>query len=126
MAAEWIPVVIDVGIGGAAGAVDQVLQNQDDKRRRDAEAAGETLSVWKKYGTYFNYGVPVLAILGVAFNFLKGSWATRAVTAGSQLAGRKMTYQFTKATQATPWREYIPPTRQPAPQPPGGGSRLEF
>jgi hypothetical protein len=30
MAVEWVKVVADVGTGGAVGALDQILQNQDD------------------------------------------------------------------------------------------------
>ncbi len=114
MGVQWIAVATDVAVGGGAGAIDQVLQNQDEKRRREAEAAGTPLTVWKHFGTYYNYGVPILAILGVAFNFLKGDWATRAVVTGSQRAGRKVTYQMTKATQATPWRQYISPSPTPS------------
>lgn len=121
---EWTKVGLDVIVGAPVGVVDQVLQNQDEKRRREAEAAGTPFNIWKHFGTYYNYGVPVLAIVGVAMNFLKGDWGTRAVTAGFQLAGRKVTYQMTKATQAAPWHR-LPPNPSPA-APPGGGSRLEF
>jgi hypothetical protein len=121
MPADWMNTGIDVVVGGGAGAIDQVIQNQDETRRREDEAAGKEFSMWKAYGTYFNYGIPILAILGVAFDFLKGDWATRAVVAGSQLAGRKVTYTMTKATQSAPWRRYNPPgggVRPPVPQSP--------
>ena len=94
----WVKVGTDVAVGGGVGAVDQLLQNQDEKR---AAAAPEgKLAIMKQYGTYFNYGVPILSILGVAFGFLKGDWGTRAVVAGSQLAGRKITKQVTKTAPA--------------------------
>jgi len=91
---DWVKIGTDVAVGGAVGAVDQLIQNEDDKRA--AAAPNGKLSIVKQYGTYYNYGVPILSILGVAFGFLKGDWATRAVVAGSQLAGRKITSQVTK------------------------------
>jgi len=96
--ADWVKVGTDVAVGGGAGAVDQLLQNQDEKRA--AAAPNGKLAIMKQYGTYFNYGVPILSILGVAFGYLRGEWATRAVVAGSQLAGRKVTKQVTKKAPA--------------------------
>jgi hypothetical protein len=106
---DWMKVGGDIVVGAPVGVVDQIVQNQDEKRRRETEAAGTPFNFWKHYGTWYNYGVPVLTILGIAMNFLKGDWATRLMTAGSELAGRKVTYQMTKATQATPWQRYNPP-----------------
>jgi len=102
MPVEWVKVGTSVAIGGAAGAVDQLVQNQDEKREA---AKGEKLGIMTQYGTYYNYGIPILAILGTAFGFLKGDMATRLVTAGSQLAGRKITHQVTKKAPAawTAW-----------------------
>lgn len=99
--AEWMKVGTDVVVGGGAGAIDQLLQNQDNKRM--AEKPG--LSMMSQYGTYYNYGVPILAILGSAFGFLKGTWATRFIVAGSQLAGRKVALKVTKggAVSYTRW-----------------------
>lgn len=90
----WVKVGTDVAVGGAVGAIDQLVQNQDDKRI--AAAPNGKLGILKQYGTYYNYGVPLLAIMGVAFGFLRGDWATKAVVAGSQLAGRKVAKQVTK------------------------------
>lgn len=101
---EWVKVASNVAVGGGVGAVDQLVQNADKKREEERE---EKLPIMSQYGTYFNYGVPILAILGTAFGFLKGDWATRLVTAGSQLAGRKITHQITKKNEAvswTPWK----------------------
>lgn len=92
---EWMKVGMDVVTGGAVGVFDQVVQNQDDKRAA-ALPAGETLGVMRQFGTYYNYGVPLLAIVANAMGWLKGDWASRLTTAGSVLAGRKVTWQFTK------------------------------
>lgn len=95
MRTDWVKVGTDVVTGGAVGAVDQLVQNADDKR-------GE-VGMMARYGTYLNYGVPILGILGTAMGWLRGDWATRVVLCGSQLAGRKVTYRFTKAAPA-PWK----------------------
>jgi hypothetical protein len=55
-----------------------------------------------RFGTYFNYGVPILAILGTAMGWLKGDWATRITTAGSQLAGREATHAATIKARPIP------------------------
>ena len=106
MAVEWVKVGTDVVTSGAVGAVDQLVQNADDKRI----AAKPDLGMMAQYGTYLNYGVPIFSIVGVAMGWLKRDWATRAVLSGSQLAGRKVTRRFTKAAPA-PFR---PRARQPA------------
>jgi len=94
--AEWMKVGMDVVTGGAVGVVDQLLQNQDDKRAAEKLAAGTTLGMMGQYGTYYNYGLPLLAIVANAMGWVKGDWAARLTTAGSVLAGRKVTWQFTK------------------------------
>ena len=88
---DWMRVGTDVGVGGAVGVVDQLIQNRDTKKLIETPDA----SMWKQYGTYYNYGVPILAILATAFGYLRGDWATRSIVAGSQLAGRKATKQLT-------------------------------
>lgn len=99
--AEWVKIGADVLVGGGLGAVDQLIQNQDEKREAEK---GAKLPVLQRYGTYFNYGLPILAIIATALGHLKGDWATRLVTAGSMLAGRKATYQVAKKPAAwTPW-----------------------
>lgn len=111
MTVNWTPVAINVGVGGAAGVADQLAQNWDEKRLR----ATPTLGIWKEGGTYLNYVLPILAVLGLAFGFLSEPWATRAVLIGSQLAGRKATYRMTKAVQSAP---YMPaPNYRPLPSP---------
>jgi len=111
--AEWVKAVTDVGVGGGAGVVDQLLQNQDEKREAEATTAGKKFGIMSQYGTYYNYGVPILAIFATALGFLKGDWATRAVVAGSQLAGRKVTKQVTKP-KATAWTRWSPSREQEA------------
>ena len=130
MAVEWVKVVADVGTGGVVGAVDQVIQNQDDKRETAALASGQTLGAMKRYGTYFNYGVPILAILGTAMGWLKGAWATRLTTAGSQLAGREITHRLTKPKPAA-WNQWernrqLEAERAAAMAGAGGRAALEF
>jgi len=100
MPVEWVKVGIDVGVGGVAGVGDQMLQNWDNKR---AVEAGEKLAIMKQAGTYYNYGVPLAAVLLTAFGVLKGDMASRLVTAGAQLAGRKATDQITNRSTAAPW-----------------------
>lgn len=100
---EWVKVGTNVVVGGAAGAIDQVLQNQDQKRE---EEKGEKLAIMSQYGTYYNYGVPILAIIGAAFGFLKGDWATRLITAGSTLAGRKATWHITKRERVVAYTKW--------------------
>ena len=115
MAINWTPVAMNVGVGGGAGVADQLVQNWDEKRKRTDPALGR----WKEGGTYLNYGVPILAVLGLAFNFLREPWASRAILAGSQLAGRKATYTLTKAAQSAPYRpqpNYLPQGKSPVPQ----------
>lgn len=99
MRTDWVKVGTDVVTGGAIGAVDQVVQNADDKRG--------AIGLMSQYGTYLNYGVPILGILGTAMGWLRGDWATRIVLCGSQLAGRKVTHRFTKQAPA-PWRPRKP------------------
>lgn len=102
---EWVKVGTNVVVGGAVGAVDQLLQNWDEKREVEAVLAGKKLGVMAQYGTYYNYGIPILAIIGTAMGWLRGDWSTRLVTVGSALAGRKITSQVTKkeAASYTQW-----------------------
>jgi len=109
---EWTKVGVDFVVGGALGAGDQLLQNQDEKRGLEARAAG-TLAAGKKLpimgqiGTYYNYGLPIVAILATAMGWVKGDMATRLVTAGAQLAGRKGVHQMTTgANSPTPSAAY--------------------
>ncbi|MBA7684909.1 hypothetical protein ES703_93322 [subsurface metagenome] len=98
---EWMKVGADVIVGGGLGAVDQLVQNKDEQREAEA---GAKLPVMQRAGTYLNYGLPIVAIVATALGHLRGDWATRIVTAGSMLAGRKIVYQVGAKTAAwTPW-----------------------
>ena len=113
MALNWTPVITDVGVGGGAGVADQLVQNWDEKRKREDPA----LSRWKEGGTYLNYFAPALAVVSLGMGWLREPWASRSILAGAQLAGRKATYTMTKAAQSAPYRpvpNYQP--RSPAPQ----------
>jgi hypothetical protein len=101
---NWTDAGISLVSGGAAGAVDQMIQNRDAKYERTQAAAGAPISLWSEYGTWFNYGVPVLSLVGIGTGYLKGNWATRLATIGGELAGRKITYKATHAAQSAPWR----------------------
>ena len=116
---NWTKVATDVAVGGGAGVVDQLVQNADNKRI----VAKPTLGIMSQYGTYYNYGVPILSVLGVAFGFLRGEWATRGILAGSQLAGRKATSQITKTT-AVPYRNWSRERQKALPQ--VGGDRTQI
>jgi hypothetical protein len=98
--ADWKRVGIGGGVGAVAGVLDQVIQNADEKRGLDARAAGtlpadKKLSVWKQFGTYYDYGIPVASLLAIGMGWLKGDMAMTLATVGGQLAGRKLTHQFT-------------------------------
>lgn len=100
--ADWVKIGIDVGVGAGIGAADQFIQNWDEKREAEA---GVKLSTMKQAGTYFNYGFPIGVIIATAFGFLKGDMATRLVTVGAALAGRKGAWYMTKRRGVawTPW-----------------------
>lgn len=126
---EAINAGINMGLGGGLGVADQLLQNQDEKRRRDAEAAGQQFPWYKQFGTYLNFAAPAAAVVAAGFGVIKGTVADKAILAGAQLAGRKAAYKASKATQALPWRPYEPPNNgaPPPPPPPSHmGSTLEF
>jgi len=98
---EWMKVGADVIVGGGLGAVDQLVQNKDEQREAEA---GAKLPVFQRAGTYLNYGLPIAAIVATALGHLRGDRATRFVTAGSMLAGRKIVYQAgAKPAPWTPW-----------------------
>jgi len=110
---DWVKTGTDVVVGGAAGTIDQLLQNQDEKRESEK---GAKLGVMSQYGTYYGYGIPLFAILGSAFGILRGDWATRAIAVGSTLAGRKATFQITKKDRVVAYSRW----QRQSPNPKGG------
>ncbi|GAI05070.1 unnamed protein product, partial [marine sediment metagenome] len=55
---------------------------------------------YEEYGTYYNYGFPLVSILLAAFGIIRGDWETRLVTAGATLAGGKAYNQIKAAAPA--------------------------
>jgi hypothetical protein len=84
---DLMKVGTDLGIGAVAGVLDQVVANADANRGNP--------SMLKSYSTYLNYGVPILAVAGIATNMLRGDMAIRLATIGGQLAGRQITQKVT-------------------------------
>jgi len=138
---DWVKMGTGIVAGGAAGAVDQLVQNRDDKeedRRHKLVAtdpaylkATNKLPMMSRFGTYYNYGAPLVAVGAVALGALKGDMALMALTAGGQLAGRQLTHTVT--VKARPivagWRVIergAPAPPLPPPGGPGGGSHMEF
>lgn len=118
---NWTKVGTDLGVGAVAGVVDQLAQNSDEKRAMAERAAGKLaadkkMPLMKQYGTYINYGLPLLAVVAVATGMVReGEMTTRLLTAGGQLAGRKATHQFTTgSTSSTPSAAYTAWQRQAA------------
>jgi hypothetical protein len=88
---EWKKVGMDLGTGLVAGVADQGIAEYDAKRESDYEAAnpGKKLGMLKKFGTYLNYGLPLVSVILVGADKLRGDWATRATTVSGQLVGRQ-------------------------------------
>lgn len=144
MPTDWVKMGTGIVAGGAAGAVDQMVQNRDDKEedRRHKLATTvpgylkpeEKLPMTARFGTYYNFGVPLVAVGAVAMGALKGDTALMALTAGGQLAGRQLTHSMTVKARPvvagyTVWNRLGGAPAPPLPPPggaPGGGSRLEF
>jgi hypothetical protein len=118
--ADWKKIGMGVGIGAVAGAADQLIQNYDENRGMKARAAGTLaatakLPIMKQFGTYYNYGVPLLAVVATAMGWVKDDLALSLVTAGGQLAGRKVTHQLsTRSTSQTPSAAYTEWARREA------------
>ena len=117
--ANWRAVGMDMGTGAVFGVVDQVVKKMDTDRA--TKQAVPQIAWTKRYGTYFNYGVPILTIGAIAMNKLSGLWATRLAVVGGQLAGREVTNAVVNkmATNAGKAPVYYKPAPQyvPAPNP---------
>ncbi len=140
---DWVKMGTSIVAGGATGAVDQVVQNRDDKEedRRHKLATGapgylkpdEKLPMLSRFGTYYNYGVPLVAVGAVAMGALTGDTAVMALTAGGQLAGRQITHSMTVKARPpiSPYRVIgrgtpAPPLPPPGGYPAPGGGVFEF
>jgi len=93
MAVNWKEISVDMGYGAAAGVADQVVQRMDSKRATDK---GVPQLKWnQRWGTYFNYGVPLLAVIGVTSGMIRNPvTTTRLLTLSGELAGRQATMAF--------------------------------
>ncbi len=121
--ADWMKVGVDVVVGAGVGVIDKLVENWDTDRESKATAP---LTMMKKAQTYYDYGVPILAIVGVGAGFVRGDMATRLVTAGAQLAGRQVTKEVTKAKPAS-WMPWTKEEINPHPLNIGtGASGIEF
>jgi len=138
MPTDWVKLGTGGGAGLVAGFVDQSVQNRDDKEedRRHKLAATEPhflkpdakLPMTSRYGTYYNYGVPLVGVGAVAIGALKGDTALIALTVGGQLAGRELTHSMTVKPRPIVAGWQVRERGAPAPPlpPPGTGSRVEF
>jgi hypothetical protein len=128
---NWKKVGIDIGVGGVAGVVSQVLKSKDIDRLADYNAklaadgkpAAPQIPWTKRFSTYFSYGVPIASIGAVAANKLTGDWATRALTVGGVLAGGEgmRAYQNRSAIKGGKSPVYFNAARwSPSPQLPSG------
>ncbi len=142
-AVNWVKVGTSAMVGGAAGVIDELVQNQDNatedaQHKAGTLAANKKLPMFSQWGTYFNYGVPLAAVVGVAAGLLKDDLAIMGLTAGFQLAGRKGTHAVTAKVRPIPPAAWQVWERGPAKEnkglPPlsvnsgngGGGSSLDF
>lgn len=116
--AAWSKLGTDVVVGGVIGAADQLIENQDEKRGLEARAAGtlapdKKLPIMGRISTYYNYGVPLLALVASLMGWVRDDMETRFVTAGAQLAGRKVTHTMTTGPNSvTPSAAYSAWQRQ--------------
>lgn len=127
--ANMTKIGVDVLLGGSAGVLDQIVQNMDEKRALDARAAGKLaatakLAPMQQYGTYLNYGVPLLTVIASAMGWVRGDMETRLITAGAVLAGRKTAHTMTTGSKSstpsaayTAWRRTeLAPRSETVPQ----------
>ena len=127
---NWTKVAMDVGTGAGLGIADGLINDYDEKRATDQGVT--KLPIAKQASTYWDYGLPVLAVFLTAFKVLDGDWARRIITGASVMGARKGVEQVRKKTEeVVPWnrwqREYTPNLDRPAsPSHAKSGSTLEF
>lgn len=105
---NWTRVGGAVGIGMAGGALSQLAENADAKRQAERVAGGqEPLKLLEQVGTYVDFGLPLLGVLGVASGFIRSDMVNYSVlAAGGALAGKRATWMLTKEDT-----EFVPFTR---------------
>ena len=121
MRADWMKLATNVGFGAAVGAVDQYVQSKDDDRAAARAAqlpAADELDLLSQYGTYLNYGVPILAILADVMGWLPQNWEEKVLVASGQLAGRRLAFRYTEEKYQAGYPNY---TAARAYMPAGGG-----
>jgi hypothetical protein len=114
--ADWMKLGVNVGFGAAVGAVDQYVQSKDTDRAlaRSKETGGAKLDLMSQYGTYLNYGVPLVAILADVMGWLPKNWEEKILVASGQLAGRHLAFRYTEEKYQTGYpnfsavRAYMP------------------
>jgi len=93
---DWMKMATNVGFGAAVGAVDQYVQTKDNDRAMERSKATDELDLMSQYGTYLNYGVPILAILADVMGWLPKNWEEKILVASGQLAGRRLAFRYTE------------------------------
>ncbi len=92
----------NVVIGGIAGVADNMAQTYDEKRALEYAAAnpGKSLSFWRQFGTYLNFGLPIAGVVAANFVRMSDENLARISLVGGQLAGRKLAHRYWKVTGA--------------------------
>lgn len=121
MQADWMKMGTGVGIGALVGAVDQYVQTMDNNRAAK-KTATDKLDVMSQYGTYLNYGVPILAIVADVMGFLPKNWEEKVLISAGQLAGRRLAFRYTEEKYLAGYPNYnATASRTAAYMPAGGG-----
>lgn len=109
MQADWMRIGTNVAMGGAVGAIDQIVQNKDDERAaaRFAQTPPDKLDLMSQYGTYLNYGLPLVAILADVMGWMPKGYEDRIMVSASQLAGRRITWRYTKEKKMPGYPNYV-------------------
>jgi hypothetical protein len=86
---------VAAGLGAAGGVMDVIAANKDAQGIAAAVADGKKLSMFKQYGTYVNYVVPLVEVGAVVGGVVDGEIATAMITSASQLAASKIARNMT-------------------------------
>lgn len=106
---DWMKIGTSVGLGAAVGAVDQYVQSKDTDRAvaRSKEPGGAKLDLMSQYGTYLNYGVPLLAIVADVMGWLPKNWEEKILVSSGQLAGRHLAFRYTEEKYQVGYPNYV-------------------